>query len=129
MSGTREPEVGEILLFCIDEIGEGRRKKYRPFLVVSVVDGDACAGEVFADPLLDSKTAWALKLFYRLDKDTRTQWVSGVLPGEGVGTWRFKDSLVESNSHPSAPPPEKKPSKHSQRQPIPLSQIAKDLAR
>jgi hypothetical protein len=91
-STPREPEVGEILLFCIDSI-EGRRK-HRPLLVCSVVDGDRVSGEVFCDFERDSRSAWGDKLFYRLDKTTRHQWVSGVGPGSAVGEWEFRDPQI-----------------------------------
>lgn len=94
----REPEVGDILLFCIDDAGI--HKKYRPFLVVSIVDGDSVSGEVFADPLLDAKTKWALRLFNMLSVNSRTQWVAGILPGDAVGTWKFREAPQQESRAP-----------------------------
>lgn len=85
----REPEIGDVLLFCVDDV-EGR-KRYRPFLACTVFDGDSVSGEVFPDYERDTKTKWSLRLFQGLRKENRTQWVSGALPGEDVGTWKFKE--------------------------------------
>lgn len=115
--GMREPEIGEFLLFCVDD--GGIHKKYRPFLVVSVVDGDSVSGEVFGDPLLDSKTKWALRLFQGLRLENRTQWVAGVLPGDGVGSWQFK----EMPALPIVKPPKPLAPKSPVERAVPLAQV------
>jgi hypothetical protein len=79
---------GEVVLFRINENPE----ILRPLLVVSVVDGDTISGEVFLDYERDRQYDWPRKLFYALHKDSRFQWVSGVLAGSAVGTWRERES-------------------------------------
>jgi hypothetical protein len=77
------PEVGAFVLFCINESPE----VWRPMLVVST-RGAEISGELFLDFELDKGSAWARRLFYMLDKDSRAQWVSRAAAGRRLGNYR-----------------------------------------
>lgn len=79
------PAIGDIVLFCIDE----ELQRWRPLLVVDLEASGKISGELFLHHEKDRALQWPRKLFYILDKNSRTQWVSGVSRGLTLGCWRL----------------------------------------
>lgn len=93
----RIPEVGDILLFTINETP----RVERPLLVTHVAPPSLVTGELFFATDYDGNAEWARKhMFYKLlpgDK-TRSVEVKGIAEGLTLGTWRWRSAPVDERS-------------------------------